>query len=88
MKLGIGNKVSFWEDIWYGPESMMELFPRLYSVSGDKNKVIHEMGVWVAKRWEWKFDWRRQFFAWEQELWVEFMEIILTACPMNVGEDK
>lgn len=52
MKLGVRNKVRFWEDIWYDLVSMSELFPRLYSVSDDKNKVIQNMGMWVEERWE------------------------------------
>lgn len=55
-KLGRGNKVRFWEDEWFGPISMKELFPRLYSVSEDKNKVIESIGEWVGERWQWNFD--------------------------------
>lgn len=43
-------------------------------MSEDKNKVIGDMGEWVEEKREWKFSWRRQFFEWEQEQWVEFKE--------------
>lgn len=85
-KIGIGNKIKFWEDVWYGPTSLENLFPRLYSVSNDKNSEIQKLGEWVCGQWVWKLSWRRSFFEWEQQMWAEFY-IILPAGPLNGEQD-
>lgn len=87
-KVGAGNKISFWEDVWYGPTSFSDLFPRLYSVSEDKNKVTGNLGTWTGERWEWNLTWRRPLFELEQEMWVEFAATIFLACPRRNEEDN
>jgi len=66
--LGEGNKVKFWEDIWAGEETLKCRFPRLYSISECKDRVIGEVGHWEDDRWEWDLSWRRQKFVWESNM--------------------
>ena len=43
-KIGKGNKVKFWEDVWITQEPLKICLPRLYIVSKGKNKNIVELG--------------------------------------------
>lgn len=38
--VGDGKKIFFWEDGWYGDQTLMEKFPKLYSLSLYKNTII------------------------------------------------
>lgn len=86
-KMGKGNKIRFWEDVWFGGESLKDLFPGLYNVSEDKNKVIMSLGQWHEGRLDWNLSWRRQFFEWEHEQKEQLIDIILPACPQREGKD-
>jgi len=35
-KVGSGDKIRFWEDVWLGSNKLSNLFPRLFSLSMDK----------------------------------------------------
>lgn len=86
-KIGIGNKIRFWEDVWYGPNSFKDIFPRLYMVSNDKNSEIQKLGEWVGEHWVWNLSWRRSLFAWEQQMWAEFSDLVFPASPLKGGDD-
>lgn len=46
-QLGNGSCVRFWADPWLGHRALKELFPRLYSISLQKNSTVLSMGCWV-----------------------------------------
>jgi hypothetical protein len=75
-KLGCGNATSFWKDIWVGEQSLEDRFPRLFSISVQKDDVIRHMGSWVNGGWRWELRWRRNFFAWEETLLLELGHVI------------
>ena len=64
-KVGNGQNTRFWEDVWLGELSLREQFPRLYSMSNQKDCVIAECGIWDGSIWVWNLLWRRAFFQWE-----------------------
>ena len=39
-KVGNGNKMRFWEDIWWGKNMLEELFPSLFRFSSFKSRPI------------------------------------------------
>ncbi|GKU89788.1 hypothetical protein SLEP1_g3882 [Rubroshorea leprosula] len=47
IKVGGGDLVKFWWDIWSEGESIANKFPRLYSLSTGKDNKISQMGEWV-----------------------------------------
>lgn len=51
------HAVNFWGDIWIGDSSLKELFPRLHSISNNKN-----MGDWQQDGWRWKI-----LSSWEEK---------------------
>jgi hypothetical protein len=47
----------------------VEAFPRLFSISLQRDANIKDMGVWASGVWIWQLKWRRPFFAWEEEMY-------------------
>ena len=72
-KLGCGDKVKFWEDIWIGNSNLKSMYPRLFSLSLNQGQKVEEAGVWIGTVWQWCLRWRRPRFVWEYELEVEMM---------------
>lgn len=63
-KVGNEYETSFWKDIWVGNLPLYAIFPRLFSISTQKDAK-------VAKLWEngdewgtWRLIWRRTPFVW------------------------
>lgn len=86
-ELGRGTRIKFWEDVWCSQNKLKDLFPRLYSISEDKDKVIEQLGSGLDENWVWSFNWRRYLFVWEQEVMSEFMDTTRVLGPMGTQND-
>jgi hypothetical protein len=75
-KVGNGNSMKFWEDVWLGDQSLENRFPRLFGISLLKDSLVCEAGRWENGTWNWALEWRRQFFAWEVDLLQELLEVL------------
>lgn len=82
-RLGKGNKIKFWEDVWLGNLSLKEIFPRLYNMSECKDKFIEELGEWVRENWEWSLSWRRLV---GRKIWL--LNLVLTAHLDRETDDR
>jgi len=52
-KVGVGDKIKFWEDRWLGQEeSLAEKYPRLYLISSQQQQTIQQLGSHKDNRWE------------------------------------
>jgi len=72
--VGDGVRIKFWKDKWReGDLSLQDKYPSLYQVSTQQNYTINSMGLLVDNRWEWKFQWRRNFFDHEIDMVAAFM---------------
>jgi hypothetical protein len=49
-------------------QPLEQRFPRLFSISTQKDDVITEVGSWREGMWRWDLRWRRSFFVWEEQL--------------------
>ncbi|KHN48142.1 hypothetical protein glysoja_036698, partial [Glycine soja] len=62
-KVGCRDKFKFWEDNWMGGVgTLIEKYPRLYTISSQQNQFIQHMGAFKDLGWEWEFRWRRPLF--------------------------
>jgi hypothetical protein len=86
-KLGRGNTINFWKDIWVGGTSLEIRFPRLFTISVQHDTMIHNMGRWEGGVWRWELLWRRRFFAWEEPLFRE-LEAVINDVVMADVEDR
>ncbi|XP_068475151.1 uncharacterized mitochondrial protein AtMg00310-like [Phaseolus vulgaris] len=60
-KVGDGKDIYFWKDSWLMGEALKNVFPRLFSISSNKNAKLSELGSWSNGRWVWGLVWRRPF---------------------------
>ena len=70
-KIGVGDKIRFWEDSWVNNNSLKSIYPRLYALSVDQGLKVKEVGSWVDSVWIWNLRWRRPGFEWEVALQEE-----------------
>jgi len=54
-KIGLGEKIKFWEDKWLTIGQLKARYERIYNNSELKDKNIGSFGSWNTDRWEWKF---------------------------------
>jgi len=78
--VGDGHCVKFWSDRWVDDKALKDKFPRLYSISLNKNSLVGDVAVWVGSRTSqcstWNLSWRRERFEWEKHLEVQLMTLI------------
>ncbi len=86
-KLGRGDKVRFWEDIWVGNSSLKTLFPRLYSLSSNQGQKVEEVGRWDDEVWRWNLRWIRARFEWESKLEEEMLTFLSTTSLRREKKD-
>jgi hypothetical protein len=61
-RLGNGMLIRFWKDYWICEVPLSRLFPRLFSLSEQKEICVGELlKVEEGRRW-WNFIWRRNLF--------------------------
>ncbi|KAK2366908.1 hypothetical protein QL285_080242 [Trifolium repens] len=72
-KVGNGNSTKFWKDVWLGDQSLEIRFPRLFGISLLKDSLVCEAGRWENGTWNWVLEWRRHFFAWEDDLLYDLL---------------
>jgi hypothetical protein len=85
-KVGRGDSTRFWKDRWVGDAPLCERFPRLYSISLQKDAFISDIRVsdGGGDRWGWR--WRRNLFAWENDLLRELL-VESPMVPLSVEKD-
>ncbi|GKV25986.1 hypothetical protein SLEP1_g35354 [Rubroshorea leprosula] len=76
LKMGEGNTVRFWKDMWTGNQPFADQFPALFQVSSGKEDRICNMGKWRDGKWEWSVQWRRSLFEWEKNKWSELQALL------------
>lgn len=64
---GDGRRVQFWRDKWVGNVCLMDEFPRLFSLSTDKNGVVKVFFEQRSDDGGWNMGFRRPLLVWEEE---------------------
>jgi hypothetical protein len=82
-----GASTSFWLHRWIGATSLGESFPRLFSLSTQKEGTVSDIAVGVGEGLVWNFLWRRSLFTWEIEL-VNRLRDILLPVRLSDGPDR
>jgi hypothetical protein len=73
-KVGNGLSFSFWSDTWRGDTCFRIKYPRLYSISTQKEALVGEVGERSDLRMEWNFTWRMHLFMWEEDVLLSLLE--------------
>ena len=87
LTVGGGNSILFWHDKWCESGILKTSFPRLFSLSSQKNSLINQMRQWNGNIWIWNLQWRRALFQWESEEVRRFKEIIVRNGPSRERKD-
>jgi hypothetical protein len=87
-KLGNGRLTSFWHDPWVGNVSFSILFPRLFSLSTQKEASVAEVYNQSSSPDNWRFYWRRGLFEWEKQLHVDLLALCISATVRLDVEDR
>ncbi|MCH79402.1 LINE-1 reverse transcriptase like [Trifolium medium] len=85
--LGNGASTRFWSDKWIGDSLLSVKFPRLYSLSTQKEATVRDLVVVVGERRNWNFLWRRRLFLWEEDS-VSQLLALLENLNLSNEEDK
>jgi hypothetical protein len=75
-RLGNGNHTRFWSDIWIDGTLLSVKFPRLFSLSLQKEAKISDLVVLEEDSRVWNFRWRRRLFHWEEECVSELLDCL------------
>jgi len=67
---------SFWEDMWIGEEPLNKIYPRLFSLSSQKEVKVGDVGLLLGGTINWNLTWRRQPFLWEINLINNLLAIL------------
>ena len=87
--VGLGNKVRFWQDGWYGDQHFQVAFLRLYGIAIDKEAFVEaslaRQGAEDRRIWNVRFVW--DFNDWEMDEGRHFLRILGATTPsMDVGD--
>ena len=86
--VGLGNRVRFWQDGWYGDQSFQVAFPRLYGIAIDKEASVEASlsRQRVEDRRIWDVHFIREFNDWEMDEGLHFLRILGANTPLDVGD--
>jgi hypothetical protein len=87
-KLGNGLKTSFWRDKWAGDFTLKDRFPRLFSISNQKNEVVAVVSNPPVDNIRWNLVWRRRLFEWEKDLVNELLVVLNQTGALIDVEDR
>ncbi|MCI22479.1 pantothenate synthetase, partial [Trifolium medium] len=85
--IGNGANTCFWSDLWIGDSLLCVKFPRLFSLSLQKEAKVRELVSVEGERYNWNFIWRRRLFLWEEESVSQLVTSLANVRLSNV-EDK
>ncbi|KAE8695455.1 WD repeat-containing protein 48-like protein isoform 2 [Hibiscus syriacus] len=73
LRVGNGESISFWNDVWADECSLKFLFPRIFVLSTNKEGKIAEFGSFEPSGWVWNVQTRRSLSDWELVQWMDLM---------------
>ncbi|CAJ2628200.1 unnamed protein product [Trifolium pratense] len=85
--LGDGACTGFWYDKWMGGDLLCTKFPRLFSLSLQKQATVRELVEVDGDRKTWNFLWRRSLFIWEEESVNQLLALLENANFSNLADN-
>ncbi|RVW45832.1 LINE-1 reverse transcriptase-like [Vitis vinifera] len=75
-RVGKGNMICFWTDVWCSDSSLAQRFPHLFGMAAHKSLTVEEMWDQNSGQGNWNLHFLRDFNDWEIELVGEFLHIL------------
>ena len=86
-KVSNGRRTSFWNDWWIGDQPLALTFPRVYSISSQKEAKVGELWRFQDGVVTWNLHWRRVPFVWEHNL-IRNLLVLIERVMLGVEEDR
>ncbi|PWA95766.1 RNA-directed DNA polymerase, eukaryota, Reverse transcriptase zinc-binding domain protein [Artemisia annua] len=87
-RVGNGESICFWDDVWLGSSCLSHMFPRLFELETDKLCKLKERCSISDGVTEWKWAWRRQIRSGrEQEELSSLLSIVGNSSLTNDDRD-
>jgi hypothetical protein len=87
-RVGAGDKVQFWHDVWCSDLPLKVLFPELFSIARDKDVSVAALMSFSNGTLHWDVSFSRNLQDWEMESLVAFMELIYSQTLDGTGQDQ
>ncbi|PSS35185.1 Ribonuclease H protein [Actinidia chinensis var. chinensis] len=71
IKVGSGESILFWKDVWCGENFLQERFPRIYGLSNQKSAKVGDL---FGSDNLWNLTFRINLFVWEENLVLELKQ--------------
>ncbi|KAE8735025.1 Betaine aldehyde dehydrogenase [Hibiscus syriacus] len=84
VRVGSGDRISFWSDNWATVSPLKEVFPRLFVLSVNKNGKLKEFGEFKSSVWCWHVQLRRSLSDWEL---VQLCDLITLIHNISLSKD-
>jgi hypothetical protein len=75
-RMNNGESTLFWSQQWIGDATLAVLFPRLFSLSLQREGTVRDMYEVNGNNLQWSFNWRRRLVSWEEDL-VNDLKVLL-----------
>ncbi|KAL7169038.1 hypothetical protein ACSBR2_034130 [Camellia fascicularis] len=79
IKVGNGGRIMFWYDTWLNNRDLQVQFPRLYSLSTEKEETRQQISAKKSNLGLWQLSFRGQLFVWEAEELQRLMGLLETS---------
>ncbi|RVW32801.1 GTPase Der [Vitis vinifera] len=86
-RVGKGNMICFWTDVWCSDSSLAQCFPHLFGMAAHQRLTVEEMWDQNSGQGNWNLHFLRDFNDWEIELVGEFLHILRGFKP-SLEEDS
>lgn len=86
IKVASGQTTAFWSDTWLGDTNLEKTFPRLYSLSIQKQAKVWELYDFSSLSWNLQF--RRSLFQWELDQLTILKQLLDDVTIHNQGVDQ
>ena len=87
LNVGCGDSILFWHDRWCEAGPLKGAFPRLFTLSLQKNLFINKMDDWNEGTWSWNIRWRRVLYDWKNEEVLRLENLIEQKMPRKKTAD-
>jgi hypothetical protein len=87
-EVGDGYQVLFWHDVWYGEQTLKDLFPELFLIACAKDEWVAETMQAHNGSIHWNGLFTRPVHDWEVDLVSRFFELLYSQRVRHGGEDK
>ncbi|RVX09645.1 Insulin-degrading enzyme-like 1, peroxisomal [Vitis vinifera] len=86
LKVGKGNTIRFWTDVWCSEIALSHCFPHLFAMAVQRNSTVEEMWDQNSGRGNWNLNFLRDFNDWEMGLVGDFLQVLRGHKPSGVED--